>query len=138
MKRLFTLLTSIMLMLTCYAQETAKVRLESMAPVIAQSFDGDALVNLHEDETVSMLSVAGDDFVTSFYKAGLQGPIVGAETPAITTTWCDKKGVTHTVRTPIDSSTPAGIDRAVELHDKLVARMQQKHPPAPCPPPPAP
>lgn len=59
------------------------------------------------------------------------------EAPTLTTTWTDAKGVTHTVSTPIPSTTPAGLAKATQLHLQLVQTMQTAFPPAP-PPQPAP
>jgi hypothetical protein len=58
--------------------------------------------------------------------------------PVIRTAWVDKGGVTHEVTTPIVSSTEAGLQRAIDLHDRLVAIMQMGHPPRPVGPSPPP
>lgn len=47
----------------------------------------------------------------------------------LTTTWTDDNGVTHTVTTPIPSSTPAGLNRSRTLHLDMVRWMQQIYPP---------
>lgn len=98
--------------------------------------------SLHRDELVSFMAVADDgslctSFATSSDTKAVvpQGPLGGEPVPVLTTTWCDEKGVTHTVTTPIVSQTEAGLTKALALHDKLVAVMQLKHPPKVCPPP---
>ena len=119
-------------------QIDARLRLESLAPVVAQEFDGGAVWSLHADGTESLFGIATDGTLcSSFASTGSkpQGPIGAPPVPQLRTSWCDALGVTHEVTTPIDSSTDAGVDRATALHEKLVARMQAKHPPRPCPPP---
>ena len=53
------------------------------------------------------------------------------ENPQLTTTWTDAKGVTHSVSTPIASTTPAGLNRAVQTHQALVTTLQGLYPPKP-------
>lgn len=64
-----------------------------------------------------------------------QGPILDAQTPMLTTTWTDANGVTHTVQTPIPSTTPSGLTKAIDLHNQLVAALQALYPPRPITPP---
>ena len=51
--------------------------------------------------------------------------------PHLTTSWTDVAGVTHTVSTPIASTTPAGLAKATQLHQTLVDLMQRNYPPRP-------
>lgn len=118
----------------------ARTRLESLSPIVAQSIDGADVWTLHANGSESLFGVADDgtlvcSFATTGGKDGPQGPIGSQPVPTLRSSWCDALGVTHEVTTPIDSSTAAGIDRATDLHEKLVARLQAKHPPRPCPPP---
>lgn len=120
----------------------SKDRLALLAPIVAQEFDGADVWTLHADGTESLFGIDADGvLVSSFASDGsaknqaTQGPIGSQPVPTLRTSWCDALGVSHEVTTPIDSSTPAGIDRATDLHEKLVARLQAKHPPRPCPPP---
>lgn len=120
----------------------AKERLALLAPVVAQQFDGADVWTLHADGTESLFGISADGVLVASFasdgtqkNAAAQGPIGQQPVPTLRSSWCDALGVTHEVTTPIDSSTSAGIDRATELHEKLVARLQAKHPPRPCPPP---
>lgn len=120
-----------------------KVRLDVASSVIWQQIAADATIeSLHADGLFSAVGLADDgSLVASFYVNSRtggevpQGPIADEPVPLLRTSWCDKDGVTHEVVTPIVSSTDGGVDRAVGLHEKLVARLQAKHPPRPCPPP---
>ena len=59
----------------------------------------------------------------------------GEPLPSISTTWTDCAGVTHSVSTPIVSTTPTGTARAVEQHHIIVLALQRAYPPRPVPPP---
>lgn len=63
---------------------------------------------------------------------GPQGPIsdINAAVPTFSTSWVDKAGATHKVDTPIVSTTPAGINKAKDLHKALVQALQTEFPPA--------
>jgi hypothetical protein len=54
--------------------------------------------------------------------------------PTLQTSWTDANGVTHTVTTPIPSTTPAGLQAATALHTNLVQIMQTRYPPRLPPP----
>lgn len=122
-----------------------KVRLDAAASVIWQQVSADATIeSMHSDGLFSVVGLADDgSMVATFYVNSRtggdvpQGPIADDPVPVLRTSWCDKDGVTHEVVTPIVSSTDGGVDRAIGLHEKLVGRLQAKHPPRPCPPPPA-
>lgn len=128
--------------------EPAKaVKLESLAPVVTQTIESDLTVRtLHADGIVSLYSIddegtviasfAGTNGSASKLVTGMQGPIGDEPVPMLRTSWCDEKGVTHEVVTPVISSTDAGIKKARELHKKLVQAEQADFPPKPCPPPP--
>jgi len=79
-----------------------------------------------------------DDEFTSYSEYRIpgsspQGPVGQGPLPTLTTAWKDKLGVTHTVSTPIPSTTPAGLAKATQLHNSLVTLLQGLHPPAPVP-----
>ena len=121
-----------------------KGQMLELQSVVATSIttEGD-IWNLHANGLESLYGVSDDgEMVVSYYgnsKTGAkapQGPIGGEPVPVLTTSWCDKDGVTHTVSTPIVSQTPAGVEKATKLHEQLVSILQAKHPPKPCPPPP--
>lgn len=118
----------------------AKERISATPATIWSQVDSDgAIVSLHENGLVSMATIAEDgSLVMSFATNGAvdipQGQVGDEPVPVLRTSWCDAKGVTHEVVTPIVSTTDAGLDRATALHDKLVSRQQAKHPPRPCPP----
>lgn len=54
-----------------------------------------------------------------------------APVPVLTASWVDAAGVTHTVNTPMPSTTPAAMTNAIQVHETLVKRMQALHPPRP-------
>jgi len=49
--------------------------------------------------------------------------------PVIRTSWTSAGNVQHEVVTPVVSTTPAGIRKATEVHDALVANRQARYPP---------
>lgn len=99
------------------------------AEVFSVALSPTETATLHSDGMISLLSVSCDAGFASFYRRGPQGPIGNAENPAVQTTWVDRAGVTHSVSTPIPSATPAGLTRATQLHNQLVALMQAQFPP---------
>lgn len=119
----------------------ASWRLRQLPAAVAHEVDvaGDVWT-FHEDGSESLVGLTPDGlFAASFGVASftgnpllkMQGPMGTAPVPTLRAQWVDAQGVTHEVTTPIDSSTPAGVDRALELHEKLVSRLQAKHPPRP-------
>lgn len=123
---------------------SAYERLAGVSPVVATVLHVDVMAfeTLHEDGLVSLMGVADDGSLCQSFATASdlktfvpQGPLTSDPVPVLTTTWCDEKGVTHTVTTPIVGSGEAGITKAAALHEKLVTLMQAKHPPKPCPPP---
>lgn len=117
-------------------------------PILATSIVDGVPVNVHANGMLSAVAFIVDEGtpLASFGFEGVtvdpaevakmlpQGPMGTAPTPTLTTTWVDAAGVTHTVSTPIASSTPAGLKAATDLHEQLVQIMQRKHPPRPVPP----
>lgn len=139
---LFALLTSVASVAPPPHEADGKSRLDSLAPSMVQWIDADADVwTVHADGMESLVSLADDGTVVLAvaYETRTnrmpQDPLGQGPVPKLTATWCDAQGVSYTVEVPIDSSTDAGVKRAEELFDKLVARQQAKHPPRPCPPP---
>jgi len=124
---------------------TPEQRLAASAVVVESHFvetgNGLALRSLHVDgmESLSMFDIEENVLIASFATYGKMDPPQGQDpVPTLTTSWCDKDGVTHTVTTPIVSTTEAGLQRALDTHNMLVNMQQRKHPPKPCPPPPPP
>jgi hypothetical protein len=73
------------------------------------------------------ISIATDD-----PRSKEQG-ITGGQLPTLRTQWVDANGVEHEVTTPVQSTTEAGIRRAVQTHEALVDALKTLHPPAPPP-----
>lgn len=89
----------------------------------------------HLQNKYSMLGMSTDgNLLISTGKDGIttEDPPQGQEpVPNLTTSWTDVQNVTHSVVTPVASPTAAGVQRAFELHQKLVELMQKAHPPKP-------
>lgn len=118
-----------------------KLRLEASAPPLSTTFVDSGLMSVHADGVVSLVAIDEDGTLLASFAAsgGVDTPqAFGDPVPTLRTTWCDKDGVTHEVVTPIVSTTDAGLQRAINLHNQLVGIMQRAHPPKPCPPPPPP
>ena len=103
------------------------------SPVVEQSVElPNTLVCLHADQSVSMVSVVpgADQLVCSVADARSlpQGP-APAPLPSLSSSWVSDDNSSHTVSTPIVSTTPAGLDSAIELHRELVRRMKAIYPP---------
>lgn len=142
------LVAAVALIAACVTAQNPYWNGDSLPKVVAssivwQSIEADGtIVSMHENGVLTFATVDSEGtFHASFAGTtrdveSMQGPIGATDpVPTLRTSWCDKAGVTHEVVTPIVSTTDAGLDRATDLHDKLVARMQAKHPPRPCPPP---
>lgn len=106
-------------------------------PVSSVIIDDLTVMSVHQKGEVSLVSPIFEENVMAISVAELEGdPQQGPEpVPHLTTSWVDNLGVTHTVTTPIPSSTPAGLKKSTDLHDALVKLMQAKNPPRPVPPP---
>lgn len=141
MKKIMLLIASLLLLVF---QVQAQVMKNLPVVIHTTAIVGDDgspyMLSLHENELVSMTGLAEDGELcmaiygtqgsaSKFVAQGTDDPV-----PSLKTSWCDAQGVTHEVVTPIVSQTEGGIDRAHALHEKLVAKMQAKHPPRPCPP----
>ena len=101
------------------------------SPVIDSGEYSGTLICVHADASVSMVrAVLGEDsLVCSVADARSlpQGPV--APVPTLSATWVSDDGSSHTVVTPIVSTTPSGLDSAIELHRELVRRMKLIYPP---------
>lgn len=98
-------------------QDPVKVWMEG--PVVMAMFDDGSFASGMMEEGVLIVSTA-DARVP-------QSP--SGSVPTITTSYQDKNGATHTVSTPITSTTPAGLQSAKQTHQALVTMMQQLYPP---------
>lgn len=106
-------------------------------PPVWSQLAGDAILSTHASGELSVSCFLADEgVVLSSTTGAVQGGPPPDPLPMLTTSWVDADGVTHTVSTPVASPTPAGIQRAINLHDQLVQLMRLGHPPAPVPPPP--
>jgi hypothetical protein len=93
--------------------------------IASELLDATTFLSYHEDGIVSVASVAEDRLFVSW--SGQQGG--GDDLARLTTTWTDANGVTHSVATPIPSTTEGGIEKSLELHQKLVKKLQTLYPP---------
>ena len=133
------MLIAVLLLLAGLAAQSPQQRIEELGEPLSVVICDDAIFAVHA--TGVSLSSLDDDgrLIGSVATRGArhaQG--TGDPVPTLTTSWCDKDGVTHTVSTPIVSTTEAGLARATTLHNRLVAIQQAQHPPKPCTPPPTP
>ena len=117
------------------------LKLDWCPPILTTTEVGDAFLNVHIDDSLSLVTIAQDGtLLASFGDMELPKSMMAVDdpVPTLTAQWCDADGVTHTVVTPIVSTTEQGLARALDLHTQLVRIMQNRHPPKPCPPPPPP
>ena len=97
--------------------------------------EGKLVLALHEDQSWSC-SMVDDEGQLSVSRADVATPQgQQAQVPVLTTSYVGTDGATHTVTTPVSSTTPAGLAAAGETHKRLVAWMQTTYPPRPVPPP---
>lgn len=115
------------------SEQTAQM-IKSMPQVVSTlEIQGD-FYSEHLLNKYSLIGVSNDgDILASTGKDGIntEEPQGSEPVPHLTTSWVDARNVTHTVVTPIASSTAAGVQRAFELHEKLVELLQRAHPPKP-------
>lgn len=109
--------------------------------VVWSEVDRDGLISLlFDDGSAVTMKLAADGGVSTsaadaaILRAPPQGPVGNAPTPSITTSYKDEDGMTHTITTPIVSTTEAGLDAAMQTHRKLVRLMKGIYPPAPAGP----
>lgn len=101
--------------------------------VIWSQVDKDGTVSLLFDNggaTTMQVDSEGSVSVSSADAMIPQGPSTTGPTPSITTSYKDEDGMTHTINTPIVSTTEAGLNAALETHRKLVRLMKGIYPPA--------
>lgn len=106
-------------------------------PIVMTTVVDGVVVNVHANLTLSTFDYIPEENVllTSFAASGALPGGPNDQLPTLTTSWVDAQGVTHTVATPIPSTTPDGLQRATDLHRRLVGILQAAHPPRPVPPP---
>jgi hypothetical protein len=98
--------------------------------VVSMLFDdGSAATMLVDVEGTVTVSAAN----AAIAHALPQGPTTGGPIPTLTTAYKDEDGMTHTITTPIPSTTPAGLESALRVHRDLVRLMKGIYPPAPHP-----
>jgi hypothetical protein len=89
--------------------------------------DGTVVMALHQDTNITA-SVLAEDGVIVTSTTAPQSP-GGGTAPTLTTSYLDKNGATHTITTPVVSTTPAGLESAKTTHRALVQLMQGMYPP---------
>lgn len=102
------------------------------SPIVDSTFVGDAIASVHADGSASLVgavSLTEEVLVCSVANAS-QDDVGDPPVANLTTQWKDDSGSTQTVSTPIVSTTPGGLDRAIEIHRDLVRRMKVVYPPA--------
>jgi len=106
-----------------------------LPPPISASEIGGIVYAVHDSATVTAADLRGDVPQLSLSTEGEPQGQGQAAVPVLTTSWTDTEGVTHSVQTPIAATTPAGLERACELHRVLVNLRQRANPPKPVQPP---
>ena len=103
-----------------------------LPPPIETIVDGDILYAIHSPTVVSATRFDDGVIQSSLAIDGPTDPPQGqAPVPVLTTTWTSADGVTHSVSTPVASTTPAGLANAEEIHHTLVTLRQRRDPPRP-------
>lgn len=116
------------------AQSTMATLAKRLAiPVVAvHAAEGGAVAH-HADGSFTAVILEGSTMTLSFadLARGPQGndQIITPELPCITTRYIDAKGNEHEIKTPIESSTEAGLKRAMLAHKALFDVMQKLFPP---------
>jgi hypothetical protein len=126
-------LLAICAMFASFAPAPQAVRLQD--PVVWSQLCEDGVVAaLHVDGTMTATKLTEEGvLVTSTTALAPQGTS-NAPVPTVTTSYKDADGMTHTVTTPIPSTTPAGLESSMQTHRTLVRLMKQIYPPAPTTP----
>jgi hypothetical protein len=112
------------------AQESILADRVSKSPIVSVSPLGFGVLAVHANRSLTYVQPSASGHMDVSFA---DDPQVGidASIPGLSTTWTDVLGVSHGVTTPVASSTPAGIRRAIETHKELVKAMQQLYPPRP-------
>jgi hypothetical protein len=99
-------------------------------PIVWSQVDKDGVVSaLHQDGTLTASKLTEEGvLVTSTSAEPPQGGGT-SPTPVVTTTYTGQDHSTHTITTPIASTTPAGLAAAMQTHKALVALMKVSFPP---------
>lgn len=111
----------------------------SMEVLVVSRCGTDGFIAWHSPATATLfrLPAGGEPLAISIMdddpRSKEQG-ITGGPLPTLRTQWVDADGVEHEVSTPVQSTTQAGVRRAVQTHEALVAALKALHPPAPPPP----
>lgn len=92
---------------------------------------GDGVLVIYDNDTASLATL---DPVTNTVTV----TTAFTDPPVLSTTYTDTAGQAHTVETPVLSSTPAAIRRAINNHKLMLAAMHAAFPPMPPAPPPPP
>lgn len=102
------------------------------APVEVLSVSDKGVVSsMHENGMLSAVLVSPETGDISISVADEEGDHQDpAPVPHLSTSWRDRNGMTHTVTTPVPSSTPSGVRAAMATHQTLVNTMQAVYPPA--------
>lgn len=104
--------------------------------VVDSKLVADAVVSVHDDAAVSMVGlVLPEKVLVCSVADGFERDSPQGQNPApvssLQTTWKAADNTSHTVTTPIVSTTPAGLERAIQLHTDLVRSMKIIYPPVP-------
>jgi hypothetical protein len=95
----------------------------------------DAVVTVHADGSVSMVGAVAltERVLVCAVCDSIQDVAQDPQVSSLSTTWKSVDNTNHTVNTPIVSTTPSGLERAIILHTELVRQMKVIYPPAPNP-----
>ncbi len=100
-------------------------------PIVWSQVQEDGVVlALHVDKTFTASKMTEEGVLVTSSTAPPQGT-GSAPTPMLTTTYKDRDDVTHTISTPVVSTTPGGMAAAITTHKDLVALMKAHYPPHP-------
>lgn len=111
----------------------AFLRRRSELPVVNVATFAGGVLAVHVDSSGTFVRVHDGGLVNV---AGVDEPekgkaqgITDGPVPVLTTKWTDKKGMDHTVSTPVAGTGSSAMSRAIETHKSLVAALQELYPP---------
>lgn len=98
-------------------------------PVVDAWTHAGGVLAFHIDRSVTFLNPTPDGLGVSIGDDDADEP-AAQQVPELRTSYKDANDATHTIVTPVVSSTPAGLRNAIETHQRLVEAMQAIYPPA--------
>lgn len=115
-----------LLALLCFAVALpAQMSFFEKDPVDVFLFQGD-LVAVHADNSMTFTDIDG------LLKGDPVQSTADEVLPILKTEWVDAKGVTHSVTTPVVTSTTTGFVKTLKKHQERVDAMQKIWPPRKC------